>query len=113
MDPYVLLWNAPYAGIFAGIHKYAPSFVSPTFVIILCALIVVQTALLGFSSAPLWTRALLLYLFLVAWVVLLTSLVTQVVCGKDIVRLGYTLLRPNEANEITTNEPNTSATSAV
>jgi hypothetical protein len=111
MDPYVLLWNAPYAGIFAGIHKYAPSFVSPTFVIVLCALIVVQTALLGFSSAPLWTRALLLYLFLVTWVVLLTSLVTQVVCGKDIVRLGYTLLRPNEANE--TNEPNTATTSPV
>jgi hypothetical protein len=111
MDPYVLLWNAPYAGIFAGIHKYAPSFVSPTFVIVLCALIVIQTALLGFSSAPLWTRALLLYLFLFAWVVLLTSLVTQVVCGKDIVRLGYTLFRSNEANEA--NEPNTTATSTV
>lgn len=113
MDPYVLLWNVPYVGIFAGIHRYAPSFVSPTLVIVVCALVMIQTALLGFSSAPLWTRGLLLYVFLLAWVVLLTSLVTQVVCGKDIIRLGYTLFRSNEANRTETNEPDTTATSPV
>lgn len=93
MDPYVILLNAPYAGIYAMVNKHAPSFVTPTFVSGLGSLIVIQTAILSFPNAPLWTRALLLLVFLLAWVFLLASMVTQVICGKDIVRLCCSFLQ--------------------
>lgn len=95
----MVLWNLPYVGVFAGLHRYAPSFVNPTFVILLCALIVIQTSLLGFSSLPLWTRALLLYVYLLGWMLLAASLATQVVCGKDLIRLGYSLLQSDGTNK--------------
>lgn len=96
MDPYVLLLNSPYAGIFTVVYRNAPSFVTPTFVSGLCSLVVIQTAILSFPSAPLWTRVLLLLLFLLAWVFLLVSMVTQVICGKDIVRVCCSFLRTEE-----------------
>ncbi len=111
MDPYVLLWNSPYALIFTGVQRTAPSLITPTFVLAICILVVLQTSLLAFSSAPLWTRALLLYLFLLAWVFLLASVVTQFVCGKDLFRLGCSLLRTQE--EQTQEEENGRLATAV
>jgi hypothetical protein len=105
MDPYVLLWNSPYALIFTGVQRMAPSMITPTFVLALCVLVVLQTSHRAFSSAPLWTRALFLYLFLLAWVFLLASVVTQFICGKDLFRLGCSMMRTQE--EQTENERNT------
>lgn len=108
MDPYVMLMNSPYVGIYALVNKYAPSFITPTFVSGLGSLVVIQTAILSFPTAPLWTRALLLLVFLLAWVFLLAGMVTQVICGKDIVRLGCSFLRSEQetrTNESTTSSP--------
>jgi len=98
MDPYVMLLNLPYVGIYGMVNKHAPSFITPTFVSGIGSLIVVQTAILSFPAASLWTRALLLLLFLLAWVFLLVSMVTQVICGKDIVRVCCSFLRTEKEN---------------
>ncbi len=96
MDPYVMSLNAPYVGIYALVWKHAPSFITPTFVSGLGSLVVIQTAILSFPTAPLWTRALLLLVFLLAWIFLLLTIVTHVICGKDIVRLCCSFLRTEE-----------------
>jgi hypothetical protein len=111
MDPYVMLLNVPYVGLYALVNRYIPSFITPTFVSGLGSLVVIQTAILSFPMAPLWTRALLLLVFLLAWVFLLVSMITQIVCGKDIVRLGCSFLRTEQ--ETRTNDTNDGQTLSV
>lgn len=93
MNGTVVLLNFPYALSYVLARKYMPRVVTPTFILGLIGVCLVQTALLAFSDSSVLTRFFLLYAFVFMLIFVLASMATQWICGKDLLKLGRSLLK--------------------
>ena len=88
-----MVLNFPYVLSYVLAKKYVPKVVTPTFVLGLIGVCLVQTALLAFNHTSVFTRFLLLYAYVFMLVFVLASMATQWICGKDLLKLGRSLLK--------------------
>ncbi len=93
MNGTVVLLNFPYVLSYVLARKYMPKVVTPTFILGLIGVCLVQTALLVFNHSSIVTRFLLLYAYVFMLIFVLASMATQWICGKDLLKLGRSLLR--------------------
>ncbi len=77
-----VLANAPYAAVMYGVYKFFPKWLTPTFVIIVFLLSFIQSALILHGSSV-FTRACLMYAFVLCWLVFVTAMAAQFVVGQD------------------------------
>jgi hypothetical protein len=93
MNVTVVALNFPYVLSYVLAHKYMPKVVTPTFILGLIGACLVQTALLALNHSSIVSRFLLLYAFVFMLIFVLASIATQWICGKDLLRLGRSLLK--------------------
>ncbi len=79
------IFTIPY-GVFI-LLAYKKKFFSPTFIIAIVLLSILQTAILLLHTSSLITRALLLYLYVFAWIFVCVTITTHYICGKDLWRI--------------------------
>jgi hypothetical protein len=93
MNGAVVALNFPYVASYVLAQKYMPKVVTPTFVLGLVGACLVQTALLVFNHSSIVTRFLLLYAYVFVLIFILASIATQWICGKDLLKLGRSLIK--------------------
>lgn len=93
MNGTVVALNFPYVLSYVMARKYMPRVVTPTFILGLIGISLVQTALLAFNHSSVLTRFLLLYAYVFMLVFVLASIATQWICGKDLLKLWRSLLK--------------------
>jgi hypothetical protein len=84
--------NVPYIVVGLTIHQYFPSLITPSFILILCIMSFVQTALVMHGDT-FWMRLSLMYMFVLLIFVFIFNVATQFITGNDLFKIARTFMK--------------------
>lgn len=84
--------NIPYIVVALTIYEYFPTLITPSFILLLCIMSFVQTALVMHGDT-FWMRLSLMYMFVLLLFVFIFNVVTQFVTGKDLFKIVRTFIK--------------------
>lgn len=84
--------NVPYIVVGLTIYQYFPSLITPSFILLLCIMSFVQTALVMHGDT-FWMRLSLMYMFVMLIFVFIFNVATQFITGKDLFKIARTFMK--------------------
>jgi hypothetical protein len=86
--------NVPYIVVALTIHEYFPNLITPSFILLLCIMSFVQTALVMHGDT-FWMRLSLMYMFVLLIFAFILNIATQFVTGNDLFKIARTFMKVN------------------
>lgn len=84
--------NIPYIVAGFTVYHYFPTLITPSFILILCIMSFVQTALVMHGDT-FWMRLSLMYMFVLLLVVFIFNIATQFITGNDLFKIARTFMK--------------------
>ena len=84
--------NIPYIVVALTVHEYCPQVITPSFILLLCIMSFVQTALVMYGDT-FWMRLSLIYMFVLLIFVFIFNVITQFITGNDLFKIARTFMK--------------------
>jgi hypothetical protein len=84
--------NIPYVVVALTVHEYCPQVITPSFILLLCIMSFVQTALVMYGDT-FWMRLSLIYMFVLLIFVFIFNVITQFITGNDLFKIARTFMK--------------------
>lgn len=87
-----ILINIPYIVVGLTVYEYCPQLITPSFILLLCIMSFVQTALVMYGDT-FWMRLSLIYMFVLLIFVFIFNILTQFITGNDLFKIARTFIK--------------------
>ncbi len=87
-----ILINIPYIVVALTVQEYCPQVITPSFILLLCIMSFVQTALVMYGDT-FWMRLSLIYMFVLLIFVFIFNILTQFITGNDLFKIARTFVK--------------------